>query len=165
MWQGCQVFWPLWLFKCCGLWLHWTVVTSVREYPLCNLSNVVAFGHNKLKFLNTSVKKQRFWGDNAFASYVVTTNCSGFQVQIASLWLIKCCNIWPQWSVANSNVLTFCLSLYPDLSQFPYLFSFFLCITVIIFLFFLSLPQKQSYFFILFISVLPSTTGFTSSFH
>ena len=32
----------------CGLWLQWIVTTFSHDYPLCDLSNVVVSGYNKL---------------------------------------------------------------------------------------------------------------------
>ena len=46
--KGCQKFWPLVVFKCCGLWPQQTVVAGGCKYPLCDFKNVVDFGHNDL---------------------------------------------------------------------------------------------------------------------
>ena len=50
-----QLLWPnATIFKksergyFCGLWLQWTVTVFSHEYPLCDLSNVVAFSYKKL---------------------------------------------------------------------------------------------------------------------
>ena len=65
----------LWTLKCCGLWSQWTVIAEGHEFPLCELSNVVAFGHNELwwpKDTNClSVNSQMLWS-------LSRTNCGSY---------------------------------------------------------------------------------------
>ena len=43
-----KVFWPRWFVKCCGSLLQRTVALTYHKLTLCDFSNDVTFGHNKI---------------------------------------------------------------------------------------------------------------------
>jgi len=116
----------LWLLKCCFLWPQQTMAAPIHKYPLCDFSNVVSCGHNKLWLppsTNTlSVTSQMFF-PVATTNYgcphlqipsvtsqmlfpVATTNYGCPHPQIPSMWLLKCSFMWPQQTMAAPSTNT-----------------------------------------------------------
>ena len=110
-----QILWPLastscdsfqlqmaslWPLKYCGLWPQQTVTASSSKWPLCDISNIVAFDFNKLWWFlvanGISATSQILWP-------LALTNSGDFLLQMASLQLLKYSELWLQQTVVASS--------------------------------------------------------------